>query len=575
VKPKVFLSEYRRVKQRKPYTIALQLLVLLAMYAFVPSIFALEWGPVGGPDYYDPARHNPFAQDPAFVAPTLDLSGVGTYHFYNPPANDNYFWITMISETYFITARHTAIYLYDDRDVDFYLNNDPVPAETIAFDDTYYALLGDDLFIGRLKSAPSSAVKRYPLIKRPDGTNYAGIDDIDLKLFIVGARTGEWGVAQSRVGLNDISQHYGGDLYYSYDFNQRGVDEVRTLCCDSSAPSFVANHYTSYAVAGIHSDSRDANVSSFASAIAAEVSSSSGGAESVTVVSDLAGDLNADFSVNLSDWTVLSSNLGNGPGMRYIDGDINGDGYVDYYDFREFKLNFDKTLLAPADFNEDFAVDKTDMLIIGNHWHMSVASSADGDASGDGYVDGKDFDLLNAAYLYSPWTAPHTTSPAPGDLTEDGLIDNDDSNIVLACITSGCSPQDFERSDINNDGFVDTSDLQIVLASWDPNGPADVNDDLKINNDDIAVLFNHWGAATTVGKAEGDLNLDGVVDIDDYVIITNWWGRGVSDFSTQEPLGQIPEPSTTLLALFGGATICALRTRRRDKDHQSGALRGL
>src|SRR5205085_2097937 len=119
--------------------------------------------------------------------------------------------------------------------------------ESIGIDKTYYARLGYDLWIGRLTSAPSSAVKRYPLIKRPEGTNYAGIDEIDSKLYLVGGRSGEWGEAQSRVGLNDISQHYGDQVFFNYDFDRRGVDEARTVCCDSSAPSFVANYYANFA----------------------------------------------------------------------------------------------------------------------------------------------------------------------------------------------------------------------------------------------------------------------------------------------------------------------------------------
>jgi len=246
----------------------------------VPQVAALEWGPVGGPDYYDPARHNPFAQDPAFIAPTLDLSGVGEYHLLGPPNFNNYFWLAMVSDTYFITTLHTTPYLFDNQEVHFYHDNNPTPAESIVMDDTYSAVLGSDLFIGRLVSAPSSAVKRYPLIKRPDGTNYAGIDDIDLELYLIGVRSAtlEYGEAQARVGLNDISQHYGDFLYFSYDFGQRGVDEARILCCDSSAPSFVANHYANFAVAGLHENNRDINISSFASGVAPEVFISSGGA---------------------------------------------------------------------------------------------------------------------------------------------------------------------------------------------------------------------------------------------------------------------------------------------------------
>jgi hypothetical protein len=270
-----------------------------------------------------------------------------------------------------------------------------------------------------------------------------------------------------------------------------------SLCCDSlAALRFLAAYHFCQPRSALSSD---VSISPFASDTASEVYNHSGGAERVTVVSDLPGDLNADFRTNLSDWSVFLSNMGKGPNLKYIDGNINGDGYVDHYDFKAFKENLNKTLMAPADFNEDFAVDKTDMFTIGNHWHTAVTAHADGDANGEGYVDGKDFNLFNAAYLYTPWTPPHATSPGPGDLTADGLVDNDDSSLVLSCITSSCSPQDFSRADINHDGVVDGSDLQVVLSNWDPNGPADVNNDLKINNDDIAVIF-HNGAQQPTWK---------------------------------------------------------------------------
>ncbi|MFO0788193.1 MAG: hypothetical protein U0805_01980 [Pirellulales bacterium] len=521
---------------RKHTVDGMRLLIVLVMLSCAPRVVALEWGPVGGPDYYDPARHNPFLQDPAFIAPTLDLSGAGIYNIYVPGVLDNYFWVTMVSDTYFITTTHTMGAYFDDYAVHFYHDNNPTPAESIAIDDTYRGIMRDDLWIGRLQSAPSDAVKRYPVIKRPEGTNYAGIPGLDSTLYIVGDRTGEWGEAQSRVGLNDISQRDSSYLYFSYDFAEHGVDEVRTLCCDSSAPSFAANPYGKFAVAGLHHDSFDINISSLASEIAAEVSRASGGTESVTIVTDLAGDLNADFVVDQTDRNIVMSNLGRGPGMRHLDGDVDGNGYVDNDDLAALEANLNKSLSAPADFNGDFAVNKADMLVIGNNWHHGEATRADGDANGDHYVDVRDFDLLNASYLYTPWKAPAALSPVPGDLTKDGLVDNDDSAIVLTCITSNCSPQDFARSDINNDSVVDATDLQVLLAHWDPTGPADVNDDLKINNDDIAVLFRNWGTTTDGGKADGDLNLDHVVNAADYALLMDWWGRGVADFAAQAPL---------------------------------------
>src|SRR4051794_8585551 len=97
--------EQRRMLSRVSLIAWLRLLASVALFSFVPHVAALEWDPVGGVDNYDPARHNPFARSPEFIAPTLDLSGVGQYH---KVITDNYFWATMISDTYFLTASHTA-----------------------------------------------------------------------------------------------------------------------------------------------------------------------------------------------------------------------------------------------------------------------------------------------------------------------------------------------------------------------------------------------------------------------------------------------------------------------------------
>jgi hypothetical protein len=56
----------------------------------------------------------------------------------------------------------------------------------------------------------------------------------------------------------------------------------------------------------------------------------------------LPGDINADGSVNGSDFSILAGNFGKA-GMTYDKGDLNGDGRVDGADFAILAANFGKT----------------------------------------------------------------------------------------------------------------------------------------------------------------------------------------------------------------------------------------
>jgi len=98
------------------------------------------------------------------------------------------------------------------------------------------------------------------------------------------------------------------------------------------------------------------------------------------------------------------------------------------------------------------------------------------------------------------------------------LIYGDRALMLLATATPG---------DADLDGFIDDNDLSTLLAHWGAGGP--------------------WAA--------GNFNGDGVINDDDLsLLLAHWSGRG----------GEVPEPGTGVLAIFG--LLMALRMRFRPRQ---------
>jgi hypothetical protein len=496
---------------------------------------------------------------PDFVAKGLDLSGVGVF---NEPVSNTYWWVTMISDRYFLTAGHAAATNSGDapRTANFFHNfADSIPDETISVDIGFGQWIGgSDLWLGRLTSAPSPAVKRYPLIKRQEATYYPSY--VDPKIYLVGHTGGENNaLSMTRVALNDIAYVYGAEEpQLANDFGnsyQNGVDKYNGDGAsndggDSAGPTFVENRYGGIALAGIHHVARlGAGFDSSISAHISDLASISG----VSIVTDLFGDFNGDYRVDSSDFDIWRGHYGTESGATYNDGDLNGDGRVSTDDYPRFSRDYGKSLFAPSDFNQDQSVDKVDMLNIGNHWHTSVTAHTNGDANGDGYVDGHDVDVLDANWRYKRWTA---SNPDIGDFNSDGVVDITDYDAfsVEEAAQNPCSgPSWCNGKDLNTDGAVDEADLVILFGHWAPYSPADINEDGKVDNTDLGVLINqdHWLQTIAGGKSVGDLNGNGVVNLDDFEIMTDWWGRGLTSGASQLPLAFVPEASTAILACIG------------------------
>src|SRR4029079_550052 len=145
--------------------------VLLAVALTTTGVVALDWGFEfnGGIDTYSADRHNPFNNSPDFVGKGLDLSGVGVCH---KPADNTDWWVAMISDRYFLTAAHIDATNggTTEHTVNFFHDfADTAPDESAVIDKDFGERIGgSDLWLGRLTSTPSSAIKRYPLIKRQE-----------------------------------------------------------------------------------------------------------------------------------------------------------------------------------------------------------------------------------------------------------------------------------------------------------------------------------------------------------------------------------------------------------------------
>jgi beta-xylosidase len=85
----------------------------------------------------------------------------------------------------------------------------------------------------------------------------------------------------------------------------------------------------------------------------------------------------------------------------------------------------------------------------------------------------------------------------------------------------------------------------------------DANDDGVVDDEDASILGAHWlRSGTGIGWAQGDFNRDGEVNDADAAILAAHWQ------TTRETGPDVPEPSTAVLLIAGGAVLV---WRRRNK----------
>lgn len=498
------------------------------------SASGLEVNDGNSPERY--FRFYPRENESDFIGAGFDWSGIA-----HPAGGGGWGWVTMITDTYYLSSRHACPSV--GMQLTFYPGNDVNAQPYVATVDVELVVGIADVAIGRLTSPVPSWVRKYPLLKRQEATNYLPL--VNREVFLVGAIHPD-STPDMQVGRNEISSRSAETLGWTYDIGQSGLgnDEAILENLDSGGPSFAVIG-ANLVLAGIHGGSAyptspsayDSSISAIQSSILSVLAPTS---EHPSVATDLIGDLNGDYRVNSADFDILESSYGAGPGFNYNQGDLNGDGQVTNADYALLSLHTGESLFAPSDFNQDAAVNKSDMFQVGVYWGQTVAPHTSGDANGDTIVDAKDIGALNSNWPFYHWTPP-TPTPANhqrADLNWDSLITIDDVYTLLDCPEVSCG------ADINptptgfGDGVVDFLDINYIYSLFDALGPADINADGKVDNADLSVILHphHWRQSTSNGKADGDVNGDGYVDIDDFTLMADWWGKGVSYSEDQPPL---------------------------------------
>ena len=86
--------------------------------------------------------------------------------------------------------------------------------------------------------------------------------------------------------------------------------------------------------------------------------------------------------------------------------------------------------------------------------------------------------------------------------------------------------------------------------------PGDANFDGKVDINDLTIVLSNYGETVGASWTNGDFNGDGRVDINDLTIVLANYGRTAG---ASVAVAAVPEPSTVLLAAFGGGRLAGLR----------------
>ena len=195
---------------------------------------------------YSPKKHTRFygGADKEFIGADFDSSGVGRVTSGNR-------WATMISEHYFVTASHWPT--SNGQTVRFYHSDDPnstfedhvVAGGEIVHDHVDRQFIFSDLWLGRLETAPSADIARYPILDLGEESAY-----FDLELFVYGLDNSTAPNSQ-RLGRNTIDPGSFRDQsidrstgrIFTFDLDDPGglgADEAMIQGGDSGGPSFAA-----------------------------------------------------------------------------------------------------------------------------------------------------------------------------------------------------------------------------------------------------------------------------------------------------------------------------------------------
>lgn len=429
-------------------------------------------------------------------------------------------------------------------------------------------------------------------IAGPNGISDAAVDSYD------------WDVFQANFGMSspahldgDVNDDGVIDLDDGQIFFDEGIrmttvtgglgwDEAMTQSGDSGGPSFRMIDGKP-ALVGVHWEpGTDRLVSDSLAAIASQIATASGGAESPVSLTGRRGnffsskdnltlpeglqklnvfraDLNGDFVEDAADIDFLNREIQahitdpNRP-INWAT-DLDNDHDVDANDRLAFLEQGLGTFFGDADLNGIVAL-ADDVLVaasnVGNpssQWPYPDELWRNGDFDGDGLVT-----LANDFFPATALVGAAGLRSVVIDINDDGLIDSDDVDLLAGSIRNGA----FEDSlDMNRDEVLNSMDLEYFVMNVLGTLMGDLDLDGVVSSDDLyqAALFmdvetNMW--------SKGDVNGDGWTDQDDLDFIVAAIQTG-NQFAPPPDLPALPIPEPTGTALLATAIAGFIAQRRR------------
>lgn len=214
-----------------------------------------------------------------------------------------------------------------------------------------------------------------------------------------------------------------------------------------------------------------------------------------------------------------------------IEGDVNFNGKVNYYDVAFIQLHINKKRIltgknfTAADVNKDGVVDRKDLLEVNK---IRLANITRGDINSDGKINNTDYDMMKAHIEKVKGKTLVRDELIAADLNRDNVIDMNDLKMLSKAITVRGN----YLGDVNYDAKIDKKDLFYIKQMIDGKKinaeisykAADVNKDGKINNADYLIVYYRYQNSFAYGL--GDVNQDGKISEADMSIIKQHYTKG-------------------------------------------------
>ena len=345
------------------------------------------------------------------------------------------------------------------------------------------------------------------------------------------------GTTQLTTGSNAVNPFSWGDV--TFVFNSpltipKGVVKTISLKCNVSSSAPQASIYQ-WGIGDIQATYTGATGATSGSVVNEVIIANKGPVTNVHGSSGLAGDLNSDGQVSITDFLALAAAFGKRMGeIGFVAGaDLNNDGIINAVDFNQFNTLLNQALqrgsnIVIGDINGDGSITIADFLAMATIFGKRTGETgfnALADINGDGVINGTDFNHYQMAFNM---VMGRGVNYKLGDINGDGNITIADYLALAGMFGRTTGQTGFNSlADLNSDGKIDGIDFGRFNTLMDISalGPNIKSGDL--NGDGATTIADYLSLSSMFGKRTGeagfnanaDLNSDGVIDSTDFKIM--------------------------------------------------------